>query len=63
MIYYYFFTTRDCMYIIPHLEVPQNSAILFRKRLFYDKADKPIEYNLGYYKAESFTYTVESVRE
>ena len=49
--------------IAEKLEVAQNSAILFRKRFVYDKADKPIEYNLGYYKAESFTYTVESVRE
>ncbi|WP_448633699.1 UTRA domain-containing protein [Pedobacter panaciterrae] len=38
------------------------SPILFRKRFVFDQADRPIEYNLGYYKADSFIYTVESRR-
>lgn len=49
--------------IAQKLEVPLNSAILFRKRFVFDQGDRPIEYNLGYYKADSFTYTVESTRE
>lgn len=45
------------------LEVELGSPIFFRKRFVYDQFDNPIEYNLGYYKANSFTYTVESRRE
>jgi GntR family transcriptional regulator len=44
------------------LEVDAGSAVLFRKRFVYDQAGRPIEYNLGYYKGESFIYTVESRR-
>ncbi|WP_109698707.1 GntR family transcriptional regulator [Chitinophaga deserti] len=44
------------------LEVDVDSAILLRKRFVFDQGDRPIEYNLGYYKAESFVYTVESRR-
>lgn len=44
------------------LEVDPGSPLLFRKRFVYDQAGRPIEYNLGYYKAESFIYTIESRR-
>jgi len=50
-------------FLADKLEISINSPILFRKRFVYDQADHPIEYNLGYYDAESFTYTVESVRD
>lgn len=50
-------------FIAQKLEVEVGSPILFRKRFVFDKAERPIEFNLGYYKAESFTYTVESIRE
>lgn len=45
------------------LETEVGSPILCRKRFVYDIAERPIEYNLGYYKADSFVYTVESRRE
>ena len=45
------------------LEIEQGSPILFRKRFVFDQGDRPIEYNLGYYKADSFIYTNESRRE
>lgn len=48
--------------IAEKLLVPVGSPILFRKRFVYDQADRPIEYNEGYYKADSFIYTVESTR-
>ena len=48
--------------IASKLGVPNGSPILFRKRFVYDKSERPIEYNLGYYKADSFIYTVESKR-
>lgn len=49
-------------FIASKLETEPGSPILFRKRFVYDQADRPIEYNLGYYKADSFIYTVESRR-
>lgn len=45
------------------LEVEPGSPILLRKRFVFDQGDRPIEYNLGYYRADSFVYTVESRRE
>lgn len=49
-------------FIAAKLETEPGSPILFRKRYVFDQADRPIEYNLGYYKADSFVYTVESRR-
>lgn len=49
-------------FIASKLETETGSPILFRKRYVFDQADRPIEYNLGYYKADSFVYTVESRR-
>jgi GntR family transcriptional regulator len=48
--------------IAAKLEIETGSPILFRKRYVFDQGDRPIEYNLGYYKADSFVYTVESRR-
>lgn len=45
------------------LEVEVGSPILFRRRFVYDQGERPIEYNLGYYRADSFVYSVESRRE
>ncbi len=39
-----------------------NEPVLFRKRLVFDKQKMPIEYNLGYYRGDSFVYTFESQR-
>lgn len=44
-------------------DIEVGEPILFRKRFVYDQADRPLEFNLGYYKADSFVYTVESRRE
>src|ERR1700754_275749 len=44
------------------LEIDPGSPLLFRKRFVFDQAERAIEYNLGYYKAESFIYTIESRR-
>jgi len=49
-------------FIASKLEVETGSPILSRKRFVYDQGDRAMEYNLGYYKAESFIYTVESRR-
>lgn len=44
------------------LETSANEPLLVRKRFVYDVDGKPIEYNIGYYRADSFTYKIESER-
>ncbi|MVN93033.1 GntR family transcriptional regulator [Mucilaginibacter aquatilis] len=48
--------------IADKLRLPAGSPLLFRKRYVFDPGERAIEYNLGYYKASSFVYTVESTR-
>lgn len=33
--------------------------VLIRERFVYDPGDRPVEYNIGFYNAEKFTYTIE----
>lgn len=44
------------------LEIESTDPILVRKRFVYDVNGKPIEYNIGYYRADSFTYRIEAER-
>lgn len=44
------------------LEIEPTDPILVRKRFVYDIDGKPIEYNVGYYRADSFTYRIEAER-
>jgi len=48
--------------IADKLRISPGSPVLLRKRFVFDQGERPIEYNLGYYKADSFVYTVESRR-
>ncbi|TWR24967.1 GntR family transcriptional regulator [Mucilaginibacter achroorhodeus] len=48
--------------IAEKLQIEPGEPVLFRKRFVFDQGERPIEYNLGYYKADSFVYTVESRR-
>jgi len=50
-------------FIANKLDIETGSPVLFRKRFVYDQGDRPIEYNLGFYKSDGFVYTVESRRE
>ncbi len=45
------------------LDIDPSRPILKRKRFVFDPGGRPVEYNLGYYRADSFTYTIESERE
>ena len=45
------------------LNIKIGAPILFRKRVVCDPGDRPIEYNLGYYRADSFTYTIDIARD
>lgn len=49
-------------FIAEKLRIAAGDPVLFRKRLVFDQGERPIEFNLGYYKADSFVYTVESTR-
>ena len=44
------------------LEIKASDPILIRKRFVYDVDGRPVEYNIGYYRADSFTYTIEAER-
>jgi len=45
------------------LNIQVGDAVLKRKRFVYDPGGRPIEYNIGYYRADSFVYTIESERD
>lgn len=49
--------------ICKKLDISTDEPVLFRKRLVYDKNKHPIEFNHGYYRGDSFVYTVESERK
>ena len=42
------------------LFIHPGDAILKRKRLVLDNTGSPVEYNIGYYRADSFTYRIEA---
>jgi GntR family transcriptional regulator len=44
------------------LRISENDPILKRKRFVYDDKGIPVEYNIGYYNANSFTYTITAER-
>jgi GntR family transcriptional regulator len=45
------------------LKIKNNAPILFRERLVFDANNRPIEYNLGYYRSDKFSYSVEIKKE
>lgn len=48
--------------IAEKLDIRPNDPILIRKRYVYDVNQRPVEFNIGYYRADSFTYTIEAER-
>ena len=44
------------------LNIKKNEPVLFRRRLVCDPGDRPIEYNVGYYRGDSFTYEIDITR-
>lgn len=44
------------------LNIKKGDPLLFRKRLVCDPGDRPIEYNLGYYRGDSFAYEIDIKR-
>jgi GntR family transcriptional regulator len=48
--------------IAKKLNINPESPILIRERSVYDPGDRPIEYNIGYYRADKFSYSVDIKR-
>lgn len=44
------------------LKIKQGEPVLIRERFVSDQGEKPIEYNIGFYNAEKFTYSIEIKR-
>lgn len=44
------------------LKISENDPILIRRRYVSDIKGVPVEYNVGYYRADSFTYTITAER-
>lgn len=49
-------------FIASKLGIKPTDPILIRKRFVYDVNNVAIEYNIGYYRADSFTYAIEAQR-
>lgn len=45
------------------LKIKHESPVLIRKRFVYDTNNQPLEYNNGFYRGDSFVYTLESDRK
>lgn len=48
--------------IAKKLKAKAGDPILFRKRFVFDPGNRPVEYNIGFYNAERFAYTIEIER-
>lgn len=46
----------------PRLGIKDQDPILVRERFVYDPGNRPIEYNLGYYRSDKFTYSIEILK-
>jgi len=41
------------------LKIEASKPVLFRERFVYDVGERPIEYNIGYYRSDKFTYSID----
>jgi GntR family transcriptional regulator len=41
------------------LNVEASFPVLYRERFVYDIGDRPVEYNIGYYRSDRFTYSID----
>ena len=44
------------------LKIKQGDPVLVRERKVYDPGDRPLEYNIGFYCADKFAYTIDIKR-
>ncbi|WP_460983282.1 GntR family transcriptional regulator [Spirosoma fluminis] len=50
-------------YLATILHTEPGDPILLRKRIVCDPGDRPVEYNMGYYRADRFTYAIDIARK
>ncbi len=50
-------------FLAKKLNIRKGDPVMKRKRFVFDPGGRPIEYNVGYYKSDSFVYTIESERD
>ena len=50
-------------FLAKKLHISIGDPVFVRKRIVFDPGDRPIEYNVGFYKSDSFVYSIESERE
>lgn len=50
-------------FIADKLQINEGDPVLFRKRTVYDPGNRPLEYNLGFYHADKFSYAIEINRK
>ncbi len=41
------------------LKTEESAPLLFRERFVYDAGNRPIEYNIGYYRSDKFIYSID----
>jgi GntR family transcriptional regulator len=46
-------------FLAKKLSIKKGAPVLKRKRFVFDPGGRPVEYNVGYYNAETFTYSIE----
>ncbi|HEV2831356.1 MAG TPA: GntR family transcriptional regulator [Hanamia sp.] len=44
------------------LKIKASDPVLVRERFVYDPGERPIEYNLGYYRSDKFTYSIDIMK-
>lgn len=44
------------------LQIKQGDPVLVRERFVSDPGERPLEYNIGFYIAEKFTYSITITR-
>ena len=44
------------------LKIGASQPVLFRERFVYAAGDRPIEYNLGYYRSDKFIYSIDIMK-
>ena len=49
-------------FLAEQLNIKLGDPILFRKRIVLDPGARPLEYNLGYYRADRFSYAIDIKR-
>lgn len=52
-------SAREAGVLAKKLKVSAHFPVLFRERFVYDAGDRPVEYNLGYYRSDKVTYSLD----